>query len=83
MLVVCPYLWRNVGIGEDGQLAVRLWYDRCALYVLVVAEPDIDRRVADGLQQPRARMLVQHALAECTELFPLVAAILRSTARQI
>ncbi len=77
VLIVCSNLGRYVWIVEDGGIAARLRRDSGTLDILVVAETDIDRRVSHGLEQLRAGMFVEHPLAECTELLPLVSTVLQ------
>lgn len=76
MLVICADLRRDIGIREDRQFATRLGDDGGALNILVVAEADVDRRVAHSLKKLGTGVFVEHALAERTELLPLVTTIL-------
>ena len=76
MLIVCTHLWRDVRIGEDWQVSVRLWRDSGTLNVLIVTEPNVRGRVAHSLQQLDARMLIEHSFTECAKLLPLITTIL-------
>ena len=76
MLIISSYGERDVRVGEDWELAVGLGGDRCALNVSVASEPNIGRRLSHPFVELSARVLVEHSLAECTELLPLKPTIL-------
>ena len=80
MLIVRADLGWNVRVGEDGELALWFWSDSSALDVLITAEADIDGGIAHGLEQLRARVLVEHSFTKRTKLLPFVAAILDARA---
>lgn len=78
MFVVRPDLWRHIRLSKDGRIPVWLRHDDGALNVLIPAEANVRRRVTTELEQLCTRMLVEHALAKCTKLLPLVTAELTS-----
>lgn len=81
VFIISTDLGWHIRVCEDGKLAVGLGNDGCALNILIIAEPDIHRRVADSLEQPSTGMLVEHTLAEGAELLPLVTTILHYRTR--
>lgn len=76
VFIITTDLGWHIRVCEDGKLAVGLGNNSGALNILIVAEPDIHRGVADSFEQPSTGMLVEHALAEGAELLPLVTTIL-------
>ena len=76
MLVVCPYLRRNIRVGEDRELTTRLGRNSRALNVLIGPKPNVHGRVTHCLEQMSARMLVKHTLTERAKLLPFITAIL-------
>ena len=76
VFVVSADLRRDVGIREDRELAVRLRHDSGALNILVVTKTNVDWMVANCFEQTSTGVLVEHALAECSELLPLIATVL-------
>ena len=82
VLVVGSNLRGNIGIGENGQVAVRFWNHSSALDILIISVQNVHRWLAHGLQQLRSGMFVEHPFAECTKLLPLVTAVLDTSCQE-
>lgn len=46
MLVVRPNRKRNIRVRKDGKRTIRFWGNGGALYVLIMAKANVDRRFA-------------------------------------
>lgn len=77
MLIVRAYLRRGIRICEYGKFAVWLGSNRSTLNILVTSKSNIDRGIADSLEELSTGMLVEHPFTESAELLPLVSAVLK------
>lgn len=76
VLIIRADLRWHLRIREDGEVAIGLWGQGCALNILIASKADVHWRIAHSLEQLCAWMLVEHPFAKRPKLLPLVAAIL-------
>ena len=76
MLVIRADLRRDIGVREDRQFAARLGDHGGTLDILVVAEANVDRRVAHGLEELGTGMFVEHTLTKRAKLLPFKPSVL-------